>query len=178
MMKNGPSWPIRILTASSHQIHWFAAAAGLAASTVCMGFLLNNPLGAPSRAMVMTDNPTAESRIAVLPGLSGTTYRVAQHQAEGDKIVGSNTAATAQPVGWSEFAIPGCLTVTSENGQKLSFRIKGYRASAKADGDAGSPTIDLAVSDCTQSGKAVVKAVFEPDAAETVLKSAATEHHL
>ena len=153
-------------------LHWFAAAFGVTASCACAGFLIFNPIGTPQSQTV------AESwgQVSHIPGLSGTTFALSDNRTASDQIVGAD-ATPAQPAAWNEIATPGCLTVTTENGQKLSFRIKGYRTADEAGQDAP-VKVDLAVTACTQSSKQVVNAVLEPDASETVMKNISAEHNL
>ncbi len=171
MTKAGLSKRGRLDNTTRH-LHWFAAAFGVTASFACAGFLISNPIGAPQ------SKPFVASWDAVghIPGLSGTTFKIAQKPAQTDQIVDAN-ATSAQPVTWNEIETPGCLTVTTETGQKLSFRIKGYRAPTDA-GHEAPMKVDLSVTACSQSSKQVVNAVFEPDASETVIKSTSAERNL
>jgi hypothetical protein len=164
MTKAGLSRQSRLGNPTRH-LHWFAAAFGVTASAACAGFLMTNPIGTPR---ALGDAAASWGAVDHIPGVSGTTYGVAAKDAQPDQII-DPAAKPAQPVAWNEVDTPGCLTVTTDSGQKLSFRISGYRAPKDAAPE--EPVkIDLAVKACTQSSNQVVNAVFEPDAAETGVK--------
>jgi hypothetical protein len=171
MTKAGQSMRSRLGNPTRH-LHWFAAAFGVTASVACAGFLMTNPIGTPRTH----DAATSWGAVEHISGVSGTTYGVATKDARPDQII-DPAAKPAQPVTWNEVETPGCLTVTTETGQMLSFRISGYRASKDAAPE--KPVkIDLAVTACTQSSNQVVNAVFEPDAAETGVKRDLAEREL
>lgn len=167
MTRAGLSTRSRLGNPARH-LHWFAAAFGVTASVTCASFLIANPIGAPRE--------TSWGTIDRISGVSGTTYRVAAKDARPDQII-DPAAKPAQPVAWNEVETPGCLTVTTETGQTLSFRISGYRASDKAAPEEPIK-IDLAVKACTQSSNQVVNAVFEPDAGEADVKRDLAEREL
>lgn len=164
MTKAGFFWRSRLNSPARH-LHWFAATFGVMACFACAAFLISNPIG--------TSQPwphaTGWKTVGQAPGLSGTTFSLLENQVSSDQIVGTE-ARQMQPAAWNDIATPGCLTVTTENGQKLSFRINGYRTAAQEKQDA-SIKVDLAVTACSQSSKKVVNAVFEPDASDTVMKN-------
>lgn len=149
----------------ARHLHWFAAAFGVTASAACASFLILNPIGTPRE--------TSWGTLDRISGVGGTTFRVTAKDVQPDQII-DPAAKPAQPVTWNQVETPGCLTVTTETGQTLSFRISGYRAPE----DAASDKVDLAVKACTQSSNRVVKAVYEPDAAETGVKREVAEHEL
>lgn len=171
MTKAGLSRYSRLHNPARH-LHWFAAAFGVMASLACAGFLISNPIGAPQPWTLAK----SWERVGQTPGLSGTTFNLSDNQTSGDQIVGADTTQ-AQPATWNEIGTPGCLTVTTENGQKLSFRIKGYRT-ASQEGQGAPVKVDLAVAACSQSTRQIVNAVLEPDASEPVMKSISAEHNL
>jgi hypothetical protein len=157
----------------TRHLHWFAAAFGVTASVACAGFLITNPIGTPR---TLGTAATSWGTVDHISGVSGTTYGVAAKDARPDQII-DPAAKPARPVTWNEVETPGCLTVTTDTGQTLSFRISGYRASTDAAPE--EPVkIDLAVAACTQSSNQVVNAVFEPDSAETAAKRDLAEREL
>ena len=172
MTKAGLSMQSRLGYPTRH-LHWFAAAFGVTASVACAGFLMTNPIGTPRGH---GDGATSWGAVDHISGVSGTTYGVAAKDARPDQII-DPAAKPAQPVTWNEVETPGCLTVTTDSGQTLSFRISGYRASTDAVHEKPIK-IDLAVKACTQSGNDVVNAVFEPDAAEADVKRDLAEREL
>jgi hypothetical protein len=177
MMHSEPSWPTYLVNFPSRNLHWFIAGIGVLASFGCGAFLLSHPFGAPSRISAAVNAAAHQASAGLIGGIAGTTFAAATPQSQGDEIVTPRGALPVQPVVWNKVSTPGCLTVTTENGQKLSFRINGYRPAAKPAAGKTAPTYDLAVSTCTQTGDAVVNAVIEPDAADANLNAPTTTEH-
>lgn len=180
MMTAPTSWPKRILRLPSRNFHWVAASSGVLASLFCGAYLLSHPLGTALTAPSSAESAAAQNSIAHLPGVSGTTFAAMSLELKGDEIIVDERGAPqmTSPVAWNELSGPGCLTVTTENGNKLSFRIHGYRPASKPDGSKPGPAFDLAVRACTQTGDGIVNAVIEPDAADTGRDPVASERSL
>ncbi|MBX2806209.1 MAG: hypothetical protein KTR19_09570 [Hyphomicrobiales bacterium] len=160
------------LHGSTRHLHWFAAAFGIMASCACAAFLISSPIGTP-QFQTLASSWDDLDRIS---GLGGTTFNVTRQRAMADQIIDPD-AKPAQNAAWNQIETPGCLTVTTENGQKLSFRIEGYRAAS--DKSKQAPVkVDLSVSACTQSSTKVVNAVLEPDESDTTTKAHLSEHSL
>lgn len=154
----------RLLEPVLRQGHWYAAAAGMAASVICAGFIFASPLGEPasSNAAAAHDN----NNLLRLTTLAGATFNPAAGTAPGAGA--SEEAEQGENVhraGWREAASPGCLTITTEDGEKLSFRISGYKPGHQGGKVGAKSSIELSVSSCAKHGKTVIDAIFEPDAA-------------
>jgi hypothetical protein len=72
-----------------------------------------------------------------------------------------NEALTnVSPVAWNRLSSGDCITLTTKNGQTLSFRIMGSQPYPQQSNIP--PKIDLRVTTCPAKGDAVIKAIIEP----------------
>ena len=163
------------MSGPSRQIHWYSAGLGIAASAMCGAFLLANPPGFSAGA---SGKQTGFEAVKVLNSVSGTTYAAAASPTNDIELAGPATVEAFQPVAWNAIAAPGCMTLTLDNGEKLSFRIHGYRLAGERRETEPGETYDLAVRACSQTGNAVVRAVIEPEAADRAPKPAVPEQSL
>lgn len=96
-------------------------------------------------------------RARVLGGVSGEIFAPGA-EGRGAAVSGNNIS----PVAWDRLSAGNCITLTTQSGQMLSFRIVGTRAAGDQKDMNTLPEIDLAVTACSGAGEPVAKAVIEP----------------
>lgn len=177
----GLSWLIGSAGAASGRVHWLAAGAGLLSTTVCGAVILNQPLGTILQASGAGESGAAvveplfgvtderqsrlPGRIQFLTGINGEISASERHLA-GDEIL-SETGRSKLPIALAALdGLPpsNCLTVTTKNGEKFSFRILGVHPQTGTETGKAMAELELAIASCSNIGDSVSKAVIASDA--------------
>jgi|SRR5688572_2589153 hypothetical protein len=169
--------------AASRNLHWLSLAGGLAATALCAAILLESPGGLTvmlepqGQGRVFATGPLdRDGSTETLSGIAGETFAPGATVTASEDIVLSADGRDLAKVVLEDGAERRCLTVTTANGQIVSFRILGVRPSQdgqKADSD----KVELAISACARNGQSAVKAVMEPEAGQHP-KTATSGHSL
>jgi len=102
---------------------------------------------------------TSSQDMQILSGVSGEA--IAAKASRLASITDAAEKLQVSSVAWDRLSAGDCIALTTTSGQNLSFRILGTRPGPAAAALNGSPSIDLAITPCSQSGEAVAKAVIE-----------------
>ncbi len=107
---------------------------------------------------------TGLSDTQILNGVSGEAFDSSSAGLKLADLTRATLKSTSElsPLAWDRLSAGDCISLTTESGQKLSFRIVGTRhAETSASASGRTPNIDLAITACAPSSDAVLKAVIE-----------------
>lgn len=142
------------------------------ASSALMGLAFDKAAGGKSSLAFQTQTGLSDTQI--LSGVSGETYDSPASLKLADLTRATITEGNQlSPLAWDRLSAGDCIALTTESGQKLSFRIVGTRAAEPARNAPGAAAnIDLAITACAPSSDAILKAVIEakPDGKQSALQ--------
>ncbi len=185
------SWLPGSVKATSQRLHWLSAGLGIVVVGASAFLLLGQPMESVSRlgahrtgdqelpmALRQDAGASVAGRMRVLTGVNGETFAPGAGFAMSEELLPHGDTRNIAPAALEDVSDASCLTVTTEDGKKLSFRILGVRPEAKAKPANAAPEVELAIAGCAHNGKAVAKAVIEPDATPAAKNTAVPERSL
>lgn len=176
----------RLGKAASARFHWLAMGLGLAASAACGVAIISQHPGVDlqlalakhdhGRSITALANRDGAGAIAThtLAGINGETFGPQGASGISETMLAeSRDEKHFAPASWDELSDARCLTLSTHDGQTLSFRIVGVHPKAAHDKAGGAENVELDIAACAQNGEPIVKARIEPDAAVAIRKDVA-----